>query len=292
MSVVTRSSGVDYLRRIVRQRVETEGLRPFSLRTGIPIGQLRSLAQGRAARSTTLELISSVLGLELYIGPARAESSTRPQLPPEIARALDLTRDASVADAVGAIDRDAMTSRLHEGIGLAQELLERAAAAAAQMPGPASREHSPEHAPPESAAAMIPFAPDVRLAAGTGAVVFEESPEVSIAVATEALASWARPDRLTCVQVAGDSMEPTIHDGDLVAVDAGRTDPLDGQLFAARTDAGLVVKRLRQSGGRWLLASDNPAHPPRPVADGDRILGQLAWCGPKPVGRAPPPGRA
>ena len=139
---------------------------------------------------------------------------------------------------------------------------------------------------------MIPFAPDVRLAAGTGAVVFEESPEVSIAVATEALASWARPDRLTCVQVAGDSMEPTIHDGDLVAVDAGRTDPLDGQLFAARTDAGLVVKRLRQSGGRWLLASDNPAHPPRPVAEGDRILGQLAWCGPKPVGRAPPPGRA
>ena len=114
MSVVTRSSGVDYLRRIVRQRVETEGLRPFSLRTGIPIGQLRSLAQGRAARSTTLELISSVLGLELYIGPARAESSTRPQLPPEIARALDLPRDASVADAVGAIDRDAMTSRLHE----------------------------------------------------------------------------------------------------------------------------------------------------------------------------------
>jgi len=69
--VVTPSDGVEYLRRIVRERIDSEGLRPLSLRTGVPLGQLRSLVQGRAARSTTLELIASVLGLEFYIGPAR-----------------------------------------------------------------------------------------------------------------------------------------------------------------------------------------------------------------------------
>lgn len=279
--MVTHSDGVEYLRRIVRERIDSEGLRPLSLRTGVPLGQLRSLVQGRAARSTTLELIASVLGLEFYIGPARPGASTSPELPSEITRALDLPRDASVADAVGAIDKDAMASRLREGIAHVQELLDRAAAAAVLIAGQASDRDSPARDLPDGDVAMIPFAPDVRLAAGTGEVVFEESREVSIAVAADALASWAGPARLTCVRAVGDSMEPTIRDGDLVAVDSGRTDPLDGHLFAVRTDAGLVVKRLRQTRGRWLLISDNPTHAPRPTGKDDRIVGQIAWCGPQ-----------
>ena len=279
---MTPSGAVEYLRRAVRQRIEAEGLRPFSLRTGIPVGQLRSLVRGRAARSTTLELIASALGLEIYIGPARAESPAEPGLPPEIAAALDLPREASVADALGALDKDALTSRLRKGIGLARNLMDRAASAADLIPGPVSRADPPARAAPADDLAMIPFAPDVRLAAGSGEVAFEESAEVSIAVAAGALAAWARPERLTCVRAAGDSMRPTIHDGDLVAVDAGRVEPLDGHLFAVRTGAGLVVKRLRQAGGGgWLLISDNPAHPPRPAAEEDRIVGQVAWSGPR-----------
>ena len=284
MSVVTRY-GIDYLRQAVRQRIDAEGLRPFSLRTGIPLGQLRSVVEGRAARSTTLELIASVLELEFYIGPARADSPARPRLPSEIARALDLPRDATVDDAVDAIRKDAMASRLREGIELVQELMERAAAAAAMIPRLVSRGRSRAGEGTECGVVMIPFAPEVRLAAGTGEVVFEESPEVSIAVSAAALASWARPGRLTCVRAAGDSMEPNIRDGDLVVVDAARTDPLDGQLFAVRTDGGVVIKRLRQNRGRWLLASDNRAHPSQPVAEDDRILGQVAWCGPRGRGR-------
>ena len=284
MSVVTRY-GIDYLRQAVRQRIDAEGLRPFSLRTGIPLGQLRSVVEGRAARSTTLELIASVLELEFYIGPARADSPARPRLPSEIARALDLPRDATVDDAVDAIRKDAMASRLREGIELVQELMERAAAAAAMIPRLVSRGRSRAGEGTECGVVMIPFAPEVRLAAGTGEVVFEESPEVSIAVSADALASWARPGRLTCVRAAGDSMEPNIRDGDLVVVDGARTDPLDGQLFAVRTDGGVVIKRLRQNRGRWLLASDNRAHPSQPVAEDDRILGQVAWCGPRGRGR-------
>ena len=281
VSVVTRSDGIDYLRRAVQRTIETEGLRPFALRAGIPLGQLRSLADGRASRSTTLELIASALGLEFYIGPVRAESATQRDVPAEIAEALGLPADASIADAVGAIHKDAMAARLREGIGRVQELMDRTAAAATLIAAPApsgSPRVPPRH---DDAVAMIPVAPDVRLAAGTGEVAFEESSEVSIAVAAAALASWARPERLTCVRAAGDSMRPTICDGDLVAVDSGRTDPLDGQLFAVRTDAGLVVKRLRLTAGRWLLTSDNPAHAPRPVAEDDRILGQIAWRGPQ-----------
>ena len=50
--VVARYRGLDYLRQAPRQRIEEEGLRPFSARTGVPVGQLRSLAQGRASMST------------------------------------------------------------------------------------------------------------------------------------------------------------------------------------------------------------------------------------------------
>ena len=120
---MARIKGVDYLRWAVRQRIKQEGLRPFSLRTGIPLGQLRSVVQGRAARSTTIESIASVLDLEFYIGPPRGDCSTRPPLPPELARALDLPRDASVADAVAVIDKDAMASRLRDGMGMIRELL-------------------------------------------------------------------------------------------------------------------------------------------------------------------------
>ena len=280
MSVVTRS-GIEYLRQAVRQRVDAEGLRPFAMRTGIPLGQLRSVLEGRAARSTTLELIAAVLELEFYIGPPRPESSTRRQLPPEITRALDLPRDAGIDDAVGAIRKDAMASRLREGIGLVQELMERAAEAAAWIPRLISGRRPSEGERPDSAVVMIPFAPEVRLAAGTGEVVFEESPEVSIAVSAEALPPWTRPERLRCVRAVGESMEPDIHDGDLVVVDPGRREPLDGQSFAVRTDGGLVIKRLRRRRGGWLLTSDNRTHPPQPVAEDDRILGQVAWCGPR-----------
>lgn len=236
---------------------------------------------GRAARSTTIELIASVLGLELYIGPARAASSTGQGLPTAIAEALDLPRDASIADALQALDKEALTSRLRENVGIVQDLVDGTAKAVAPIPDPASNAGPPARVRRHGSVAMIPFAPDVRLAAGSGEIVFEESSEVSIAVASEALAAWAQPERLTCVRAAGDSMEPTIRDGDLVAVDAGCTDPLDGHLFAVRTDAGLVVKRLRRTGARWLLSSDNAAYAPRPVGEDDRILGQIAWCEPR-----------
>ena len=278
---MTRSDGIEYLRRAVRQRVEAEGLRPFSLRTGVPVGQLRSVMQGRAPRSTTIEMMASALGLEFYIGPARAASSTGMGLPPAIAEALGLPRDASIDEALEALDTDALVSRLRASVGLVQDLVDRTATAAALIPGSASSRRSPARVHHDSAVAMIPFAPDVRLAAGTGEIVFDESPEMSIAVATAALASWARPERLTCVRAVGDSMEPTICDGDLVVIDAGRTAPLEGHVFAVRTAAGLVVKRLRQSGGRWLLASDNSVHEPRTVAEEDRVLGQVAWSGPQ-----------
>ncbi len=272
--------GVDYLRRAVQRRVETEGLRPFSVRTGIPLGQLRSLLQGRAARSTTLERMSSVLGLEFYIGPARKGKLSRPAVPPEIAEVLHLPKDAHIADAVGLIDKDLMAAQLRTGMGVVRDLVDRAAAAADLIPSLVAAERDAPPGRREDNVAIIPFAPHFQRPAGTGALVFEQSSEMSIAVARDAVAPWARPEHLTCFRAAGDSMEPTVRDGDLVAVDQHRTRPLKDELFAVLTESGLSVKRLHRSEGRWFLVSDNPAHLTRPLGEGDSIVGQVAWCGP------------
>lgn len=128
---------------------------------------------------------------------------------------------------------------------------------------------------------IAPFMQDVRTAAGTGALVFHEAAEMRVAFHRSVLPSWLQHDRLICVQAVGNSMEPTIHDGDLVALDHSRNEPLDGQIFVVRTDDGLVVKRLRRRGTlSWTLTSDNPAHPPRPAATEDRVIGRVAWSGP------------
>ena len=225
--------------------------------------------------------MSSVLGLEFYIGPARRRRLSRPSLPPEIAKALHLPKEADVADAIQVIDKDTMASKLREGIGVVQGLVEQAATAAAVLPELISGGYaSAGGVRPEEPVVVIPLVAGAPPGASAAKVALDKSPEVSIAVATEALADWAQPERLMCFRAVGDAMEPTIQDGDLVAVDTGRRTPEDDGLFVLRIDSGLVVRRLRRTGRHWFVTNDNPAYLSHPLADRDRIVGQVAWCEP------------
>ncbi len=78
---------------------------------------------------------------------------------------------------------------------------------------------------------------------------------------------------LFAVRVKGDSMEPTLSEGDVV-IFVKDGEPESGKIVAVHVpDDGLIVKRLQKVNGTWLLASDNPAHPPRPLQEGERIFG-------------------
>ncbi|MBL8518211.1 MAG: helix-turn-helix transcriptional regulator [Betaproteobacteria bacterium] len=67
------------------------------------------------------------------------------------------------------------------------------------------------------------------------------------------------PAALVVVEVEGDSMSPTIFDGDDVLVNTLQKTVISGRVFAFRTDDGAKVKRLiRQADGRILVSSDNP----------------------------------
>ena len=124
------------------------------------------------------------------------------------------------------------------------------------------------------------FHPDVRGSAGHGEIVFEEAEGKPVIFYRDRLPLWARYRRLSCILAAGDSMEPTIQNGDFLALDPDDIEPIVGEIYAVRTGDGLVVKRLQRAGGRWNLESDNPAYPPRPMEEEDLIAGRVAPYGP------------
>ncbi|ULR41371.1 LexA family transcriptional regulator [Thermus sp. NEB1569] len=85
-----------------------------------------------------------------------------------------------------------------------------------------------------------------------------------------------REEELFAVRVKGDSMEPTLRDGDIVVFWTGGA-PEPGRIVAVHVHwDGVVAKRLQRYNGSWYLYSDNPDHPPVPLTERDRILGVAA----------------
>ena len=109
---------------------------------------------------------------------------------------------------------------------------------------------------------MIPRFP-VHLSAGSGAEGSEAEPSGHVAFDV----AWVRtvlnisPSSLAIVEVSGDSMEPTLHDKDLVLIDTSAKSIQADGVYAIRDGERLMVKRLqRLLGGRILVRSDNPAY--------------------------------
>ena len=82
--------------------------------------------------------------------------------------------------------------------------------------------------------------------------------------------------------VEGDSMAPTLDNGDLILIDQGRIQPRTGAIFAVCVGGDLLqVKRLEVIGSTVRVISDNRANypaadlPPEQV----RVLGQVIWFG-------------
>ena len=74
----------------------------------------------------------------------------------------------------------------------------------------------------------------------------------------------AKPDELSIIRVKGDSMAPTLVDGDEALVDQSRRDPRGGDgIYVLRRDDALMVKRLTvtPSSGLLTISSDNQAYP-------------------------------
>jgi phage repressor protein C with HTH and peptisase S24 domain len=91
------------------------------------------------------------------------------------------------------------------------------------------------------------------------------------------------PARLSLIRVEGESMSPTLKDGDDIMVDnRAATAALRDGVHVIRLDDMLMVKRIAVGPhGRLSVLSDNPAYPGWPDLDGASvsIIGRVVWAG-------------
>ncbi|MEH3047052.1 S24 family peptidase [Sphingomonas adhaesiva] len=111
----------------------------------------------------------------------------------------------------------------------------------------------------------------VSAAAGTGRAAEEERVIRTVALPAAMLRRLGvTAAQASMIQVAGDSMVPTLLDGDRLLVDrSDRRVPQAGALFVIRRDDGVAVKRLVPQGRQVAVISDNAAYPAQVCANGD-----------------------
>ena len=89
-------------------------------------------------------------------------------------------------------------------------------------------------------------------------------------------------ERLKVVRGRGDSMEPTIRDGDTVLVDTShrRIDDQDRIWAIAYGELGMIRRIRVTPRGTWMLMPDNQVVRPDEVTDGEAaVIGRVIWIG-------------
>jgi phage repressor protein C with HTH and peptisase S24 domain len=86
-----------------------------------------------------------------------------------------------------------------------------------------------------------------------------------------------RPDQLLALEMRDNSMEPSLHEGDVLTVDARQMDPVDGFVFAANYEGVCLIRRVVRDHGAWWLVADNHQRFPRKqlVAPDAILIGRL-----------------
>ena len=116
--------------------------------------------------------------------------------------------------------------------------------------------------------------------AGPGAVAEGEIPVGQLRFSARWLkANWLDAAMLSAIEVEGDSMDPTLRDGDEILVDR-TVRPLRAGIHVLRLDDVLLVKRVERAGDALRLISDNRAYPEIERNAGEvEIVGRVVWKG-------------
>ena len=145
---------------------------------------------------------------------------------------------------------------------------------------------APEAAPGSGAGLRPVPRLDVDASAGAGAFDGDERSGGHIAFDPAWLRRVARgtPEQLSIIRVTGDSMAPTLADGDDILVDRGDAAArLRDGIYVLRIEGALVVKRLALNPAARTLSirSDNPAYPGWPDCDPAAVdvVGRVVWAG-------------
>ncbi|MGJ8523045.1 putative HTH-type transcriptional regulator [Carnimonas sp. R-84981] len=130
--------------------------------------------------------------------------------------------------------------------------------------------------------AFIPLY-DARVSAGSGAWNEHSKVLTNISFTRYSLRRQGlTPDNLSAIRIAGDSMEPVLHDGDTVVVDHTRA-VIEGEgIYVLLLDGHLYAKRLQRTWDGIVVISENKAYReiviPRDQADTLKVVGKAVWA--------------
>ena len=122
---------------------------------------------------------------------------------------------------------------------------------------------------------------DVAASAGPGGLVDEDRLLGGELFDPRLLASLGvREGQSAVLRAQGDSMTPTIQDGDRMLIDErDRAPGARGGIYVLRLDGALMVKRVAKTGDGIAVTSDNPDFPAivLPAPDAVDVLGRVVW---------------
>lgn len=126
----------------------------------------------------------------------------------------------------------------------------------------------------------------VQASAGHGSVVGDENVVDHLVFKRDWVvrAMGLDPKSLALIDVRGDSMSPTINDGDLILLDTRQAHQVTEGIYAINLAGGLLVKRLRlRLSGAVEVISDNDRYGTETI-NGDQlaqlhIVGRVVWQG-------------
>jgi len=124
---------------------------------------------------------------------------------------------------------------------------------------------------------------DVEVSAGAGSFVEHENRAGQFAFTRDWLKSKGLiADKCALIKARGDSMEPTIHDGDIMLVDTSIHAILDDSIYVIQLDNRAMVKRIQQNlDGSLVIISDNDLYDKQLItpeqAKDVKIAGRVTW---------------
>lgn len=126
---------------------------------------------------------------------------------------------------------------------------------------------------------------DARVSAGPGSLVEDNPAQSDLAFRRDWLSRHGLNANSACaVTVSGESMLPTLQDGDLALLNTTDNAPIPGKIYVAvLPDGEVVVKRLSYGDGFLVLSSDNKEHGVIVLRADDlartRLVGRVVWSG-------------
>ncbi len=153
----------------------------------------------------------------------------------------------------------------------------------AMLGGPVQRVAAPARARASDMVLVPKLA--IGASAGAGASIDGEPVEGEVAFDPKWLRGLgADPRALSIIRVEGDSMAPTLNDGDDILVDGGDAAArLRDGIYVLRMDDVLMVKRVARAPGpgRISVISDNPQYPSYPELSmgAVQLVGRVVWTG-------------